>query len=165
MLEDALGYLSDANTLARKMPAPGAGAQPGTRVLALEILLKCAEVVCGISPEPNHDYREHWSRLPPDAQRDILDAAKARMPGHAPGLDDLTRILKAYERVFIQGRYPYEFNAGKTPAQITRRTNKWLSKGSRPETADIAYYPMELDCLIHGLRQYIEPRLPPRPSP
>jgi hypothetical protein len=80
------------------------------------------------------------------------------MPGHAD-LSDLDRLLSAYQFVFEKARYYYELYTGYTLEQQRELGEFWEQLGAPENEADVRYYPMELDCLVHALRTFIETRL------
>ena len=130
------------------------------RILALEVLLKCAVLLTGEAPAPDHDYISHWNQLPNGVQGEILSAARQRMPGDPRvDLSDLGRLLKAFSWLFTQGRYYPDLYKSRTLEEQHAEGEKWLTQDAPLEAARIRYRPEELWCLIHGLRAYIEPRL------
>ena len=84
--------------------------------------------------------------------------AKQRMPGHS-NLEEVEKLLDAYERIFKNARYGYEENQDLSDARVREKGETWLKQGAKDEDADFVYYPMELGCLIYGLRLFIEKRL------
>jgi hypothetical protein len=126
--------------------------------LGFEVLLKCALRISGGVSTWSHSYTALWQQLPDVAQREILASARDRMPGHAD-LTDLDRLFKAYQHIFTRVRYYYEFYEGWTLQQEHEIGRLWQEIGAPEGEADVRYYPMELDCLIFGLRTFIEARI------
>lgn len=133
------------------------------RVLAFEVLLKCALHLRNRPRERSHDYVRLWGLLSAPNQEEILNVARCRMPGHAD-LSELDELLADFKRVFDQARYYYELSEGETPEEHQRKGELWQAQGGRPEEAEIRYQPNELTCLIAGLSSFIERRISPSPS-
>ena len=83
MFDEAQARLQDASVLARSMDA-ASDSSALLQILGFEILLKCAIRLSGQTPRQHHDYSKLWLALPGYAQKEILQAAKARSPGHTP---------------------------------------------------------------------------------
>ena len=157
MFHEAQGRLHDADILSKSLCAQS-DSQAIIRILAFEVLLKCALVVTGQEPKNSHNYRKLWLGLPGHVCREILAVANDRMPGHA----DLTKvedILDWYQYIFEKARYQYELYEGYSLEEQTERGNLWLSLGAPTHEAVVQYYPMELTCLVAGLNAYIEQAL------
>jgi len=157
MYAEALTRLNDADVLAESMRTQS-DSQQLLRILAFEVLLKCAVRLCDQTAKASHNYNNLWLALPGHARKQILLTAQERMPGHA-NFSDLERLLKAYQFVFEKARYYYELNEGNTLRQQRARGLRWRRRGAPEDEADLRYYPNELDCLIVGLRAFIEARL------
>jgi hypothetical protein len=160
MYDEALVRLEDSDLLAQsaKSLLTQSDSSHLLRILGFEILLKCAVRLCGKTPKRNHGYAALWQLLLPDAQSEILRIARERMPGHAD-LSDLDRLLSQYQRNFTKARYFYELYEGYTLEQQHELGQFWEELGAPEHEADVRYYPNELDCLIAGLRAFIDARL------
>jgi hypothetical protein len=77
------------------------------------------------------------------------------MPGHA-NLSNLDSLLNSYQFVFEKARYHYELFKGYSLEEQRELGELWVSLGSPTEEAIVQYYPSELECLIHGLEQFIQ---------
>ena len=155
---EALRRLNDADFLAEQFINTQSDSDSILRILGFEILLKCAIFLTGQSPKPIHNYVKLWKALPGKVQQEIEKAAKDRMPGHTD-LSDINKLLKSYQTVFEKGRYFYEFYKDYTLEEQKELGEYWIELGAPTEEADLQYYPNELECLIHGLKLYIEPKL------
>ena len=158
MYDEALAYLHDSDRLAQLWPPAESNAQQHLRVLSFEILLKCAVYLSGARPQKDHDYARHWRQLPHDAQDEIMTTARARMPGHAD-LSNLRSLFKTWRRFFERGRYYYETQMRYTAEQQHKRGEGWIKRGAPENESDARSSPMELDCMIEGLRAFVEARL------
>lgn len=154
MYAEALSRLNDSDLLAES-PRTQSDSASLLRILAFEVLLKCALRLSGVEPYKTHNYLALWEMLPAEAQEAILRNANARMPGHAD-LSELPRILRAYRHVFEKARYYYELQEGRTAEEVHKKGLAWEARGAPLKEADVCYYPAELDCLIAGLRARIE---------
>ena len=76
------------------------------------------------------------------------------MPGHTD-FSDLSKLFDAYRKVFMQGRYFYEFYEDKTLQEQHEAGEQWARSGSPLESADLQYYPKELTCLCEALDTFI----------
>lgn len=157
MFASALARLSDAKILSQNLDT-ASDAPALLSILGFEILLKCAALSSGAAAVRTHNYVTLWDALPNEAQAEILRAATARMPGHA-NLLELKKILRWYQYIFEKVRYPYEIFAGYSLDEEREISELWISLGAPTNEALIQYYPMELECLIFGLRAYLEPRV------
>ncbi len=153
----ALDRLNDATLLSESAATTSDSAQI-LCILGFEVLLKCALQLCAVPPTKTHDYYQLWLKLPPTVQSEIMSSAAGRMPGHAD-LSNLNQLMCAYRHVFEKARYYYEFYEGKTLQEQHEEGVNWEALGAPVDVAKVRYYPMELDCLIHELRIYIESRL------
>jgi hypothetical protein len=157
MFDEAQARLHDASVLARSLDtASDSGAL--LQILGFEILLKCAIRLSGQSPRQHHDYSKLWLALPGYAQTEILEAAKARSPGHTD-FSDLGKLLRWYQFVFEKARYHYELYEGWTPEEMHEFGTLWDEIGAPTKEAVVQYYPEELFCLNEALKTYIEPKL------
>jgi hypothetical protein len=154
MLNEAMSRLNDADLLSQNLQR-ASDADALLRVLAFEILLKCALVVTGTRPARTHNYAELWAALPPVAQDAIVSHATVRMPGHAD-LSDISSLLKTYQFLFERARYNYEIYEGYSAAEKQDLGELWVAAGAVAKEALVQYHPLELACLIYGLESYIE---------
>lgn len=160
MYKEAVARLRDADTLAQSLQSleVQSDSQMLLRILAFEVLLKCAVRLCGKTFGRTHGYAAFWSDLTSDAQNEILTVAGQRMPGHAD-ISNLTVLFDAYEFIFKKARYYYELYEELTAEQRRWMGERWELLGASDALARVLYYPNELDCLIAGLRAFIEPRI------
>lgn len=155
MFDEANARLHDADILAQALRAKS-DSQAIIRVLAFEVLLKCALLVAGQKPKATHNYRNLWLQLPDKARTAILAVAVARMPSHAD-LSNVEELLGWYQFIFEKARYHYELCEGYTLKEQAALGELWLSLGAPINEAVVQYHPNELTCLIAGLNAYVEP--------
>lgn len=154
MYSEAQERLHDADILAQALFTQS-DSQAIIRILAFEILLKCALVVAGQAPKHSHNYRKLWLGLPAYVRVEILAVANNRMPGHSD-LTHIEKILDWYQFIFEKARYHYELYDGYSLQEQTELGELWRSLGAPTHEAVVQYYPSELSCLIAGLSSYIE---------
>ncbi|MBW7933848.1 MAG: hypothetical protein H3C62_09610 [Gemmatimonadaceae bacterium] len=154
MYGEAMARLADADVLAQS-PVSRSDSAALLRILAFEVLLKCALVIAGQEPKNSHNYGKLWRGLPGSVRDEVLAVAKARMPGHAD-LSNVESLLGWYRFIFEKARYHYELYNGYTAQEQSELGALWLSLGAPTEEAVVQYYPLELECLIAGLRAYVE---------
>jgi len=157
MLRDAEDRLSDASILTESLHTRS-DAAPLLRILAFEVLLKCAVITNGGTPPKSHNYLALWQSIPRSAQDAILTVAADRMPGHAD-LSNLEWLLRNYRFVFERARYFYEFYEGYTLQEQSELGQFWVDLGSPEDEADVQYKPNELTCLIDGLLVHVKREL------
>jgi hypothetical protein len=157
MFQEAIAYLNDASVLARSLETKS-NASALLQILGFEILLKCAIRLSGQKPKQHHDYSKLWLALPGYAQKEILQRAKERSPGHTD-FSDLCKLLRCYQFVFEEARYHYELYEGWTPEEMNEFGKLWEELGAATKDAVVQYHPEELFCLNEALKAYIEPRL------
>lgn len=157
MFREALDRLKDAEVLACSTQTPS-DSSALLRVLAFEILLKCAIRLSGQTTKQHHNYVKLWSALPGYVSKEILRVAKDRSPGHTD-FSDLPKLLAWYQFVFEKARYHYELYEGYTLEEQRELGQFWEELGAPTHEAVVQYYPEELFCLIEGLKVYIEGRL------
>jgi len=102
MYREAQDRLHDADLLASSLDARS-DSQAIIRILAFEVLLKCALLVANQEPKQNHNYKNLWLGLPGYARKEILGVASKRMPGHAD-LSEVERLLVWYQFIFERAR-------------------------------------------------------------
>ena len=157
MFNEAQERLHDADILAQSL-ATQSDSQAIIRILAFEVLLKCALLVCGQKAKPNHNYQKLWLGLPGYVQKEVLAVAGQHMPGHAD-LSHLEELLGWYQFIFEKARYHYELYEGYTLAEQRELGEYWASIGAPTEEAVVQYHPSELQCLIAGLSAFVEKAL------
>jgi hypothetical protein len=157
MLRDAEDRLNDASILATNF-GTSSDAASLLRVLAFEVLLKCAVVANGGTPPRSHNYWNLWQSLPKSVQESVLAVAADRMPGHTD-FSSLQLLLINYRFVFERARYFYEFYEGYTLQEQKELGDFWVSLGSPESEADVQYKPNELACLTDGLLAYVRAAL------
>lgn len=154
MLRDAQDRLNDADILAQSLRA-SSGSAPLLRILALEVLLKAAQVAALGQYKRSHNYSALWAALPPAAQASVLVMANQRFPGHAD-LSDPNALLKDWEFAFTKGRYYFELYETYTLEEQRALGELWVSLGAPEHEADVRFHPFELQALTEGLVAYIE---------
>lgn len=154
MLRDAQDRLDDADILAQSLGA-SSGSAPLLRILALEVLLKAAQVVALGKYRRSHNYSALWAALPPTAQTSVLAVANQRFPGHT-GLSDPNALFKDWEFAFTKGRYYFEFYETYTLEEQRELGELWLSLGAPEHEAEVRFHPFELQALAEGLIAYIK---------
>ena len=154
MLASALARLHDAEILSRNLET-ASDAPVLLSILGFEILLKCALVLSGAPAAKTHKYVKLWNSLPHLARKEILDVANARMPGQAD-LSDIEKLLNWYQYNFERVRYPYEMIEGYSLGEEKEFAELWVSLGAPTEEALVQYHPMELACLVSGVRSFVE---------
>lgn len=158
MYVQALARLNDSDVTAQSLRTQS-DSQSLLRILAFEVLLKCALRLCDVEPYKTHNYAVLWDMLQPEHQAEILRSAAERTPGQGE-LSNVDGLLHAYQHVFERGRYYYELLEGQTEDEARQRDQEWEARGAPADEADVRYYPAELDSLITGLRAFIEARMP-----
>ena len=159
MQTEALSRLHDAELLSER-PDHRSDSASIFRVLAFEVLLKCAALASGTSPRDlrkrfSHSYVNLWNTLPRDTADKILASASDHMPGHTD-FSNLAGLLEDFETVFKKARYYYEFYEDKTLTQQAAAGEDWISRGAPLDDALIRYHPLELESLICGLNNFID---------
>ncbi|WP_367848594.1 hypothetical protein [Rhodoferax sp. WC2427] len=154
MYSEAQDRLHDADLLAASLNRMS-NSESIIRILAFEVLLKAALLVSRQEPKQSHNYRTLWLGMPGYARKEILAFASERMPGLA-NLSQIEKFLFWYQYIFEKSRYHYELYDGYTLAEQNELGQSWLETGARTEDAVVQYYPLELECLIAGLKAYIE---------
>ena len=154
MYREAHGYIDDSGILSRNLDTKSDSAAL-LKILGFEILLKCSLLVSNRKPKKTHNYYELWLYLPCNAQKKIIQSAESRMPD-IKNFSNIEDLLNNYQFVFEKARYYYEFYEGKTLEEQHENGKSWARKGSPLEEAAVRYYPDELECLIHGLSEYIK---------
>ncbi len=157
MYHEAQDRLHDADLLAASQDAHS-DSQAIIRILAFEVLLKCALLVANQEPKQSHNYKNLWLGLPGYARKEILAVASVRMPGHAD-LSEVEKLLVWYQFIFERARYHYELYDGYSLAEQHELGQYWLEIGAPTEEAVVQYYPLEHTCLIAGLNAYVEKAL------
>ncbi len=157
MYHEALARLNDADILARSMQT-SSDSSALLKILAFEILLKCAIQISGQTAKEHHNYRKLWLALPGYASKEVLRVAKGRSPGHT-NFSDLKKLLNWYQFIFEKARYHYELYESYTLQEQEELGKFWEELGAPTHEAVVQYYPEELFCLIEGLKAYIEDRL------
>lgn len=157
MYAEATARYNDAQILSQSITTESDSAA-FLKVLAFEVLLKCAVLLVNQSPSKHHNYNKLWAALPGATQKQILAVATQRMPGHVD-FSNLKKLLGWYQFVFEKARYQYEIYDGYSDEQVSELGELWESLGSPVEEAVVQYHPNELTCLVFSLRQFIEGKL------
>jgi hypothetical protein len=157
MFASALARLHDATILSQNL-ATASDAPALLSILGFEILLKCALIISGAPAARTHRYVKLWNALPESSRKEVLEVAHARMPGESD-LSDIEKLLNWYQYIFEKVRYPYEMFEGYSIQEEHELAELWVSLGAPTEEALIQYYPMELECLITGVRTFVERRV------
>jgi HEPN domain-containing protein len=150
-------YINDANILQGRLDSIS-NASAIIRVLAFEILLKCAIYLNNGKLLKGHNYDTLWEKLSTEAKEEIEKTAQERMPAQVD-LSNIPNLLKELTDVFMDGRYLYEKNEGMTREEVKIKGQSWVHRGAPLEEADIQYFPEELECLICGLKSHIESKI------
>ena len=157
MFNEAQDRLHDAEILARSLSAVS-DSQALLRILAFEVLLKCALLVSGKEPKRTHHYADLWNSLPRAVQDEVLAIASENLTSLSTRAQ-LDNALTAYQFIFQKARYYYEFYEGMSLEEQREEGDSWIAGGACDEEARVRYYPLELHGLIAGLETYIEARL------
>src|SRR5882672_4273985 len=112
MLADAQARLNDAGVLASSLRATSDSVSL-LRILALEVLLKAAQLATLGKYHPTHNYTALWAALPETVRASILTTAEHRFPGHAD-LSDLEVLFGDWKFAFTKGRYYFELYENST---------------------------------------------------
>jgi hypothetical protein len=149
-IETASAYLRAGRCLSTKLEDFGPS---GTvlDILAFEILLKALVFAEGKDQGFGHDYYKGWCQLNEATRASLVDFASVRFAGHSD-FSDVEKLMNAWKRTFTAYRYDYEVNETRSIDEIKRVSEDW--DGSN-ETADFAFYPLEL----RGLTEAIEAEL------
>ena len=157
MYSEALDRLDDADLLSQSLKKQSDSAAL-LRILAFEVLLKCAIHLTGQVPARHHTYTKLWRALPSSIQKEIMGVASNRMPGHSD-LSQLDELLKWYQFIFERARYHYELYQSYSADEYRELGELWEELGAPTHEAVVQYHPTELRCLIDGLKSFIEKRL------
>lgn len=157
MFKEAQARIHDATILAQST-GRASDSSALLQILGFEILLKCAIGVSGQKPKASHNYAKLWRALPNHAQKEVLDYAKQRSPGHTD-FSDIDKLLGWYQFIFEKARYHYELYEAWTLKEQTEFGELWMTLGAPVEEAVVQYHPEELFCLVEALQAYIEPRI------
>jgi hypothetical protein len=153
MFDEALERLNDAEILDRSTQT-SSDSSALLRILAFEILLKCAIRLSGQTAKPHHNYAKLWLALPRYVSKEILLVAKDPLHGNTD-FSDLTKLLNWYQFIFEKARYHYELYEGYTFAEQRELGELWVALGSPTHEAVVQYHPQELFCLIEGLKAHV----------
>ena len=157
MYREALDRLNDADLLSQSFKQHS-DSDALLRILAFEVLLKCAIHLTGQEPGRHHAYTKLWRDLPSSVRSEVLDVASNRMPRHSD-LSQLDRLLKWYQYIFENARYHYELYRNYSADEYSELGRLWEELGAPTHEAVIQYHPAELRSLIDGLKSFIEKRL------
>ena len=122
-------------------------------ILALEVLLKAAQLQSTGSISRSHRYVDIWAALPPAVRERVAHEARSRFPGHA-NLANIEKLLCVFEWLFTKARYGYELYEHLTQDELHELGEEWAARGAPIDEADVQYFPMELGALLHGLLQF-----------
>ena len=149
-MESASAYLRAGQCLSEIL---GDFGPSGTvlNILAFEILLKALVHAEGKEPKFGHDYDKGWLKLDTETRARLIESASVRFAGHSD-FSDPEKLMTAWNEAFTKYRYDYEVNETRSIDEIKRVSEQW--DGSN-ETADFAFYPLEL----LGLTEAIEAEL------
>ncbi len=154
MLRDAQDRLNDADVLAQSLRAASDSASL-LRILALEVLLKAAQLASLGKYKRSHQYSTLWSDLPPPVRASVLAVANQRHPGHSD-LSNLDALLRDWEFAFTKGRYYFELYENFTLEQQRELGELWVSLGAPEHESEVRFHPLELQALTEGLVAYIK---------
>ena len=157
MFCDAQDRINDADILAGSLETLS-DSQAIIRILAFEVLLKCALLVCGQKAKANHNYNKLWLGLPGYVQQEIMEVAANHRTGYAD-LTNLEKLFKWYQYIFEKARYHYELYENYSLAEQAELGEYWNSIGAPIEEAVVQCHPNELACLTAGLIAFIEKRI------
>ena len=150
MIAEADARIHDANVIAESLVGRSDSSSL-LKILALEVLLKAAQLHTTGKIKRSHNYLEIWSSLPAGARQTVLAVAESRYPGHTD-LSHVEKLLCVYEFLFTKARYGYELYEKLSIAEQHELGEEWSSRGAPIEEADIQYFPLELSALLEGLR-------------
>ena len=149
MLDEAEARIQDAEVLARSLHT-ASDSQAIIKILALEVLLKAAQLQCTGKFARSHRYIELWDALPSAVQQEVIRSGSIRYSGHAD-LTNVPKLLCIYEFIFTKVRYHYELYEGYSIAEQQAQGEEWVQRGAPTEEALVQYFPMELSALLFGL--------------
>ncbi|MDP1693042.1 MAG: hypothetical protein Q8L49_14025 [Burkholderiaceae bacterium] len=115
MLAEAESRIHDAEILGTSLRSVG-DSRALLNILALEVLLKAAQLKHSGTISRSHKYIEMWSSLPNHVRSEVLRIAQDRYPGHAE-LSNVEKLLCVYEFIFTKARYGYELYEDYTLAE------------------------------------------------
>ena len=144
-------------------------------ILAFEILLKALVLAEGKEPNFGHDYGKGWRKLDTGTCARLIEFARMRFAGDSD-FRELEKLMKAWTRAFTKHRYDYEENEERSIDEIKRVSKQWFSEelknqlwdGERwnseawkksNETADFAFYPLELRGLTEAIQTELKNHL------
>lgn len=153
-MESASAYLRAGQCLRMKLEDFGPS---GTvlDILAFEILLKALVLAEGKEPKFSHKYYEGWLKLDTETRARLIEYASVRFAGHSD-FSDPEKLMTAWNEAFTKYRYDYEVNETRSIDEIERVSEQW--DGSN-ETADFAFYPLELLGLIEAIQAELKNHL------
>jgi hypothetical protein len=154
MYQEAHERLHDADILAQSL-GTRSDSQAIIRILAFEVLLKCALLIAGQKPRNSHNYKNLWLGLPGYVRKEILQVASEHMPGRAD-LSQVEKLLGWYQFIFEKARYHYELYENYTLDEQYKLGEYWIELGVPINEAVVQYHPRELQCLIAGVSAYVE---------
>ncbi|WP_284263695.1 hypothetical protein [Roseicyclus amphidinii] len=166
-VESASAYLRAGQCLRTKLEDFGPS---GTvlDILAFEILLKALVLAEGKEPKFSHDYYEGWLKLDTETRARLIKYASVRFAGHSD-FSDPEKLMTAWNEAFTKYRYDYEVNETRSIDEIKRVSQQWFSEELKNqrwdseawdnerskksnETADFAFYPLELRGLAEAIQ-------------
>jgi hypothetical protein len=159
MLRDAQDRIHDADILSESLLAVSTSGSL-LRILALEVLLKAANLVALGKYRRSHRYALLWADLPPTSKARILSIAEQRFPGHT-NFSDIDIAFDDWEYAFTTGRYYFELYETHTKEEQRAIGDLWISLGAPEDEAVVRFHPFELMALSEGLVRYIEQACPP----
>jgi hypothetical protein len=157
MLTEAESRIHDAEILGTSLQSD-ANSQALLNVLALEVLLKAAQLQSSGVISRSHKYIDLWASLPDSTREEVLKVSRGRYPGHAD-LSNVEKLLCIFEFIFTKARYGYELYEEYTLAEQAALGEDWMNRGAPTEEADIQYFPLELLALLEGLRTVVRSAL------
>jgi len=124
------------------------------KILALEILLKCAVRVEDSNYRQSHNYKGLWDNLSSSSRERIIAEAENRFTVHFKA-EKIPNALPNWQKIFCKGRYEYEEFSN----DIVIHDLDAVIESGKPVEGAFIYFPMELDGLIYGLRIILEEQL------
>lgn len=120
-------------------------------------MLKAMHLIHVDPPGRTHRYDKLFYALPGKLRSLLVKAAVERNGGQQfADYSDMRKLLSAFSRNYVSGRYPYERFEDSSPEEVAERGREWLARGAPEEDADFVYYPEELFGLTYALDRHLQ---------
>ena len=124
-------------------------------LLAFELLLKATVLIHTRSCDKSHHYLKLFASLPANV-KDQLRKRASQVADTPIDMQELERLLAAFERNFVDLRYPFDAYSAWSESDYHGYGELWIELGSPTEEAEFQYYPEELRGLVLALREEVD---------